>query len=376
MGHPKGDEGVGLLGEPALGAAVPARTPGWLRAWARGIAGASVLLLSFWAFAQTAEERLSFEVASVKPAAPPVPGSGTRSRPDGIEFFSATLRYCIVYAYRLQDYQVSAPSWMADLHYDIVAKMPKSGRYQEMPEMLQTLLAERFKLKVHAEQKDFPGYALVVGPGGPKLSKPADGDTGKIVAKLGDIPPQPLLLHEHLPTGGQRVMGVQAGMGYLVRDLSLNLGCPVVDLTNLPGTYDFVLEMSREDMRNGLNAMVGGPAGEDPGVSIFSSVQGLGLRLKPHKSTLDVIVVDHAERVPTENGTGANEYERQVSAAPSASSKEQVGRVGARAQPRRKTRAAALTSRARFGGRGAGPRAGGLPAAIRRAANPEEHPLQ
>jgi uncharacterized protein (TIGR03435 family) len=204
-------------------------------------------------------------------------------------------------AYRVQDYQISAPDWMSDLRFDIVAKIPRSADPGKMPEMIRTLLAERFKLKIHVEQKEFSGYALVLGPGAPKLSKPGDEAEGKLPPELRDLPPQPLILHQILPTGGQRMTGVHATMTYLAQSLAGDMGYPVVDLTNLTGGYDFVVEMSREDMRNGVNAGARGPEGEDPGASVFSSIQGLGLRLRPHKIPLDLIVVDHAEKVPTEN---------------------------------------------------------------------------
>jgi uncharacterized protein (TIGR03435 family) len=220
---------------------------------------------------------------------------------NGIDYPNVTLRICIINAYHVEDYQISAPAWMADQRYDIVAKMPKSGDYRKIPEMIQSLLADRFQLKVHVEKKQFPGYALVVSPGGPKFSKRDDGDDTKILAQLGGIPPQPLLLLQPLLTGGQRITGAHATMKYLAGSLSMNMGYPVVDKTELNGSYNFEIEMSREDMRNGMKARGPGREGEEPGISIFSSIQSIGLKLRPEKQTLDLIVVDHAERIPTPN---------------------------------------------------------------------------
>jgi uncharacterized protein (TIGR03435 family) len=264
-------------------------------------AGAAAILLTVCAFGQTQEPRVAFEVASVKRAGPPQIGTGMRSLRDGIDYPNVTLRMCISNAYHVQDYQISAPSWMADERYDIVAKMPKSGDIRKISEMIQTLLADRFQLKLHVEKKDFPGYALVVSPDGPKFAKEGTDDDSKILAQLGGIPPQPLLLHKHLLTGGQQITGVHASMEYLARSLSMDMGYPVEDTTGLGGGYNFVIEMSREDMRNGMNARGPGREGEDPGVSIFSSIQSIGLKLRPEKKTLDLIVVDHAEKVPTPN---------------------------------------------------------------------------
>lgn len=240
----------------------------------------------------------AFEVASVKPS-PPDRLTNTRSTYNGIDYQGATLRLCLINAYRVGSYQISGPPWLDDLRYDIVAKMAPPVDPRKVSEMLQTLLAERFKLQIHREKKDFPGYALVVGPAGPKLSKPADGAVSAAEASLGQIPRQSLIFSEYLRTGGMRMRGEHATLAYLASNISLRLGCPVLDLTDLPGDYNFVLEFSRDDMRNGTGGMP--PGEEDAAVSVFSSIQTLGLKLKPQKVPLDLIVVDHAEKVPTEN---------------------------------------------------------------------------
>jgi uncharacterized protein (TIGR03435 family) len=266
------------------------------------------LLLPMWAFAQSSAPPLAFDVASVKQAAPPALGRSTRSTQDGIDFPWVTLRYCIVWAYRVSGYQVSGPPWIDELRYDIVAKMAPPPDARKFPAMLQTLLAERFHLRVHREPKEFPGYALMVAAGGPKLSPSVEGAVSPAAAKL-QIPSQPIIWMKFLPTGGCRLTGEHSTMDYLARNISLRLGCPVVDLTKLPGNYDFELEFSRDDMRNGNVVETLPPSNsasfpldtDDPGVSVFGSIQRLGLLLKPRPSTLDVIVVDRAERVPTAN---------------------------------------------------------------------------
>ena len=265
-----------------------------------------LLLLAGAAFGQTPATPLSFEVASVKPSSPQQRTS-TRSTRNGIDYQGVTLRFCILNAYRIGYYQISAPGWMDDLRYDIVAKASKAVTSQQSSQMLQTLLAERFKLRIHREQKELPGYALVAGAGGHKLSKPVEDASGSMeVSGVGRIPSQPILMSQMLPGGGLRLIGAHATMALLVRQLSIMLGSPVVDLTNAPGNYDFVLEASKEDIRDGIAFRSDRePASTSPeappGMSIFSSVQTLGLKLKGQKVPLDVIVVDQAEKVPVEN---------------------------------------------------------------------------
>ena len=261
-------------------------------------------------FGQAATTQVAFEVASVKPSPPLQPGQfrGTRNTPNGINFQGATLRYCIGYAYHVQGYQISGPRWLGDLRYEIVAKIPPSGSVKQIPEMLQTLLAQRFMLRIHRESKEFPGYALVVGKNGLKLSKPVEHHVGARPPIPESAPSQPIIMTSPGRGGGLHVVAEQATMASLAEHVSHMLGLPVVDLTNTPGSYDFVLDASQEDTRNGNAMVVTGEPGRDStkeespsNVSIFSSIQNFGLKLVRHKAPLDIIVVDHAEKTPTAN---------------------------------------------------------------------------
>src|ERR1051325_10806343 len=99
----------------------------------------------------------AFEVASVKSAEPccAVPGQWRESKigPDRVDLRYVTLRYCVALAYRVKEYQVSGQPWIAEERYDIVAKGPEGTRQEQIPEMMQALLRERFKLVAHREQK-------------------------------------------------------------------------------------------------------------------------------------------------------------------------------------------------------------------------------
>jgi uncharacterized protein (TIGR03435 family) len=218
-----------------------------------------------------------------------------------VEFRSVSLRDCIASAYRVKDYQISAPAWLGEGQWEIVAKLPEGAPSNQMPEMLQTLLAGRFKLQVHREKKEFPGLALVVAGGGPKLKKSDESPVAGTSAGRGRT-------GFRLSTGpaGGRIIAPRATMAMLASTISALLGRPVVDETHLSGSYDLDLEYGLEDramqppMTPGPDA---GPAesAAEPRASIFSSIQKLGLKLEARKVPLEVIMVDHAEKTPTEN---------------------------------------------------------------------------
>lgn len=254
-------------------------------------------LLAVVAFAQ-AGAPLSFEVASVKPAAPLKPGEsrGTRFKPDGIDFYT-TLRYCITFAFGIRDYQLSAPGWLRDTTFEIVAKAPAGTKREQFPEMMRTLLAERFKLQIHRETKDFDGFALVVAKGGPKLTP----GTAKP-----DASGRLFTFQTRMSPGGNGSIDYKANsLAFLARNLESLIGRPVIDETGLDGTYDLTLEYNQYDTASGNSfRVVGGtppPPDHEPGVSIFTSIQKYGLKLEARKVPGEAVVVDRIERTPTEN---------------------------------------------------------------------------
>lgn len=250
------------------------------------------------ALAQT----LSFEVASVKPAPTrPAQWRGNRPGADRIDFQYATLWYCISYAYGVKSYQMSGPDWLKQEYYDIAAKAPAGATRDQLPAMMQALLAERFKLRLRHETRDLPTLSLVVGKDGPKLKEAApesgDGRGGAAVNMSAS------------PEGGER-MEVKGGtMTTLVNTLTGLLGIPVVDQTGLTGRYDFALDYSRDQTAGtrsggGYNeppAFPPPPPGAEPGLSVYSSIQRLGLKLEARKTPMDTIVIESAEKAPVEN---------------------------------------------------------------------------
>src|SRR5712691_2353422 len=122
-----------------------------------------LITLSRGAIAQTVA-RPEFEVASIKPASPDARGMFIRTAPGGrVNVTNMTLKELIVLAYRIQPYQISGgPAWLDSAHYDITAKPETSPKKDELPLMLQALLADRFQLTIRRETKELPVYALVL----------------------------------------------------------------------------------------------------------------------------------------------------------------------------------------------------------------------
>ena len=285
----------------------------------------------------------TFEVASIKPAAPQEMGRmmigmrGGPGTPDPtqVTITNMSLTMLVQVAYDVKDYRVTAPKWMDTTRFDIVAKIPAGAKKDDLQAMMRNLLAERFKLVAHKETKEAPIYTLVVGKNGPKLKEssketppPADADAS--AGGRGPIgPPQrdkngfPMLrggrgnIMLMNPNGRLQMVGGHVTMAQLAGNLSGQLGRPVIDKTGLTGEYDYQLEFTREGLAGmrGLPAPPpGGGAGPgevgrgpaidnpEPGPSIFTAIQEqLGLKLESRKGPVDLIVVESCEKTPTEN---------------------------------------------------------------------------
>jgi len=223
-----------------------------------------------------------FEVASVKRGqGGGPPGDIPRnmdSSPGHFAMQNAPLRHYLLWAYDLKDYQVAGPDWIkVDERYDIIAKAPGPAPEDQIRLMLQALLTERFQLKLHREKKDFSVYVLVPGKGTPNVKEVIDDSQ----ASLGGNGPK-AFFHKQ-PISRFTFM------------LTRRLDRPVLDQTGLKGVYDFSVDLS------GLG--FNGKEPEDPNApSIFTTVQrDLNLKLESRKQPIDILVVDYANKVPTEN---------------------------------------------------------------------------
>jgi len=267
-------------------------------------------LAALWcglACGQTGAAKLAFEVVSIK-AGPP--GSMMTLARSGrlhwkvddaqADLGGVSLIELITSAYNVPDDQVSGPSWLAEARFDILAKLPEGATKSQVPEMLQAMLAERFKLAVHHDQKVMPVYALVVGKPPLKLKESAQDDSVPIPCNGG--PGRGHTCHkvsmEELAnqlTGIARMTNTAApGM------MSWGIDRPVIDMTGLKGVYDFTMDYGRLGGRGGRAGDVE-PAGGPAELSILDAVKALGLRLEPRQHAFDIVVIDHVERVPAEN---------------------------------------------------------------------------
>jgi uncharacterized protein (TIGR03435 family) len=266
------------------------------------------------AAAQTPDTSLQFEVASIKASPPPDPRGFRMSFRGGPGTDDPGLFTCenwglsglITLAYDIQDYQLSGPEWMGTTRFMVSAKIPPGTTKEQFHLMLQNLLAERFKLALHREKKEMQAYSLVVSKNGHKLKQspaaqlPLDDDQPKSLSASTSNKDEngfPILPPSRHPmmmaANGHAVQRfANESMESLARELAGQLRHPVSDDTGLQGKYDFT-----------MNWIMGGAlAADDTGPTIFAALQQqLGLKLESKKGTVDILVVDHIEKAPTEN---------------------------------------------------------------------------
>ncbi|MGD0498300.1 MAG: TIGR03435 family protein [Bryobacteraceae bacterium] len=283
-----------------------------------------------------------FEVASVKPAGPFVPGAADNMRggpgtgdPGRVTFPRVPLTLLLMRAYDVWADQILGPEWFtgAEYMYTITATMPPDTTNEQFRLMLQNLLAERFHLRLHHETQTRPGYELVVASGGPKLKEwtpatdAAPGQPGLVangfprlasntgrgmsmtMSRSGGMAPVRMTFRESM-AGFCRALGAQIN-----RSNGTPLSDPqprVVDKTGLTGIYEFTLEFAGTTLLPGMMPPAppaddaGVPAANDPAEgapNIFTAVEKqLGLKLQKVKDVpVDVLVIDNADKVPTEN---------------------------------------------------------------------------
>jgi uncharacterized protein (TIGR03435 family) len=245
-----------------------------------------------------------FDTASIKPNKSNVFTFRPGFTPDGYRASNLSVKYLIQLAYGVQDYRLSGlTDWLDAEHYDIEAKMDPSvaDALSKLPsaqlelsrqQMLQSLLAERFNLKIHRESKEGPVYFLTIGKNGPKLQ---DAKTDNALAVNADGTPA----RYRIQIGPEsKTYAWSTSMKSLADFLARQVSRPVVDKTGLTGIYDFTLDWvpeapptSSPDAANGVTL----PG--VPGASLFSALQQqLGLKLEPGKSPIEIIVIDHVER--------------------------------------------------------------------------------
>jgi uncharacterized protein (TIGR03435 family) len=315
-----------------------------------------IMRTALWMFFASLAGGQTFDVATVKPAALPTPngrgmimigrptgGPGTND-PGRIHYPFTNLKTLLQNAYDVKDFQISGPDWLATERFDIQATMPPETTKEQFKVMLQNLLAERFKMTVHRETKELPMYSMIVGKSGPKLKEsppetsaaPSDADDtpkgppplpapGQMKFDAEGFPKMPLPaggrggMFQMMMPGRSRLIATRQTMQELAERLSSVLTKPVIDATGLKAKYDFTLTYSPEGLSSGGGLFPGAPPPPPPGggggeearknmpeveapQDLFSAIQAqLGLKLEPKKGPVTLLVVDKAEKTPTEN---------------------------------------------------------------------------
>lgn len=240
-----------------------------------------------WVAGAAAQTGPAFEVASIRMAQ----GGGGRgegmhgmparisTEPGAVTMRGVTFRNCVRWAYNVVDFQVTGPDWIDGQRYDIVAKAPGEASEEQLRAMFQTLLADRFKLATHRQTKEAQAWVLSVAKNGPKFKESA-GEGESVV------------------TPDQKRMQIdvrRTRVSQLVDFLAPILRAPVIDETGLTGRYDITIAVDKyiPDHPTGLSDMIS--------VITTGIQQELGLKLDSRKMPVDFVVIDRAEKTPTEN---------------------------------------------------------------------------
>jgi uncharacterized protein (TIGR03435 family) len=218
----------------------------------------------------------SFEVASIKPNVSGDRSSFTRRGEDSLALQNWPLRNVVLKAYDLKNYALDAPDRLASRNFDINAKASGKVTEGELRQMLQSLLKDRFRLKVHPATKELQAYVLLPAKGGLKL-KPVQDNGGFGV----DV--------SHFP-GKTRVQCRHCTMDKFTNVLADEVNRAVVDQSGIPDEFSFTLEWSPDQ------------SADDAGPSIFTALkEQLGIELEARRVPVPILVVDSISQTPTEN---------------------------------------------------------------------------
>ena len=272
--------------------------------------------------AQTSPPRPQFEVASVKaaPADGPAaahlpmmremmragrrPGAIPLEDPGRLRLENWALLDLIAAAFSVPASRVSGPSWMSDQAFDIEAKLPEGTVKEQVNAMLQSMLEERFALKIHRDTRTQPGFALVIAKNGPRLQTAEQPPAGSpdltpeqrqaqvrelSQARMAETSRRMQENRENgTPlTGFSRLTLRSVTCEGLASQLARIVEAPVQDATGLTGKYSVTIETWKNP--------------DLPGGTIFDAVEKLGLRLEPRKVTAEIVVVDQVSKTPTAN---------------------------------------------------------------------------
>jgi uncharacterized protein (TIGR03435 family) len=268
---------------------------------------------------QTARQ---FEVASVRPTPPSDQHGlslGFRMDAAGMHIGSLTLREIVAAAYRVKTYQVRGPDWTETERFDVNATLPPGAKADQIPEMLQALLAERFGLTLHREKKEMPVYALIVGK--PPLRVKELAPEPHVVTSAdvinGTLSGGPAGVYRDFGNGssysfvGGKFEGRKLSVATLATELERYADRPIVDVTELPGIYDATFQVVPEEYqvllrRAAVNSGMVMPAQmmrviDNDTNPLPQAIEQLGLKLDARRIPVDLLVIDQVRRTPVEN---------------------------------------------------------------------------
>ncbi len=248
------------------------------------------------AVAWSQQAKPSFEVTTVKPNNNNDPGQLIRLAGDTPSMRHYTLRNMILFAYTIHDFQLTdGPNWIDSDYYDVQGKTTPDATIEQKRLMFQRLLADRFKLAIHRETKELPVFNLTVAKGGLKIGPLKPGNC----PKPGDapVPGNTVINYCGGVMFGRNVLDANgATMTEFATYLSRTVGHIVTDKTGASGQYHFLVTFTPDET---ATPQPGAPPVDGP--SIYTALQEqLGLKLDSAKASVDVLVIDHAEK-PSEN---------------------------------------------------------------------------
>jgi uncharacterized protein (TIGR03435 family) len=221
--------------------------------------------------AVTALSAQTFESISIRPYVPLEDDDAAPARePGSMVYSNVSLKLLLDAAYGVRPDQIEGPAWLDTERYDVIAKPPAGATKDQVPAMLQHLLADRFGMVARVETRQRRSYALLVGKDGPKL-------TGTKAITGVDFRVAP----DHIDLTG-------ASLPAFASQLASFMGRPVADETHIVGSYDFRLNLTLAELK------AASPA-------VFTAIQSLGLSLDPRTTTAKYVVVEKAEKVPNGN---------------------------------------------------------------------------
>jgi uncharacterized protein (TIGR03435 family) len=229
----------------------------------------------------------SFEVASIKPVdVNPKKGGKemVKAPPGNLNMQDVSLRSCLAWAYSVKDYQIIGPAWLGNERFDIIAKAAPDTPVEQMRLMLQTLLAERFKVALHHEPRELPVFVMVADKKGLKLHESKSDEAAAVKYEGGTI----ILTNHTMEQVAARLSTPMFGVGR-----------PVLDQTGATGKYDFEIELAASiaEMKMSIERKQTDP---DPR-PVQDALARVGVRMELRKDPVDALVIERAEKIPTEN---------------------------------------------------------------------------